>query len=112
MMFFSMKFLKFYTRFTTEKFFLRILRENTAIVCVVLVQNMSSKNFSVGETVWALWPGSKRYYEAKVLDVRKSAIYVDFKDGFKTEVPLRQVYVRKYFVNVWIILLLRRFYDN
>ena len=53
-----------------------------------------AKDFSVGETVWALWPGSKKYYEATVLDVRKSTVYVDFKDGYQTEVPLRQTYVR------------------
>lgn len=51
-----------------------------------------SKRFAVGETVWAMWPGSKKYYEATVLNVRKSTVEVDFKDGYTTEVPLRQVY--------------------
>lgn len=57
-----------------------------------------SKRFAVGETVWAMWPGSKKYYEATVLNVRKSTVEVDFKDGYTTEVPLRQVYVRPHFV--------------
>lgn len=52
------------------------------------------KSLSVGDTVWALWPGSRKYYEATVLDVRKSTVHVNFKDGFKTEVPLRHTYVR------------------
>lgn len=53
-----------------------------------------SKNFSVGESVWALWPGSKKYYEATVIGVRKSGVEVDFKDGsYTVEVPLRQVHV-------------------
>lgn len=51
------------------------------------------KKITVGDTVWALWPGSRRYYEATVLDIGKSAVKVDFKDGFTTEVTLRQVYV-------------------
>lgn len=53
-----------------------------------------AKKISVGDTVWALWPGSRRYYEATVLDVGKNTVQVDFKDGFTTEVALRQVYVR------------------
>ena len=57
-----------------------------------------SKNLVVGETVWALWPGSKKYYEATVLNVRKSTVEVDFKDGYVTEVSHRQVFVRQYFV--------------
>lgn len=52
------------------------------------------KSFAVGDTVWALWPGSKRYYEATVIDVSKNTVQVDFKDGYKTEVPLRNTYVR------------------
>ena len=61
----------------------------------VLLQNMQgAKKISVGDTVWALWPGSRRYYEATVLDVGKTTVQVDFKDGFTTEVALRQVYVR------------------
>lgn len=51
-----------------------------------------SKNLVVGETVWALWPGSKKYYEATVLNVRKSTVEVDFKDGYVTEVSHRQVF--------------------
>lgn len=34
------------------------------------------------------------YYEAKVLDVDKTTVQVDFKDGFTTEVASRHVYVR------------------
>ena len=52
------------------------------------------KKISVGDTVWALWPGSRMYYEAKVLDVDKTTVQVDFKDGFTTEVASRHVYVR------------------
>lgn len=56
--------------------------------------NMVKKYFSVGESVWALWPGSKKYYEATVIAVRESGVEVDFKDGsFSAEVPFRQVYV-------------------
>lgn len=51
------------------------------------------KSLTVGDTVWALWPGSRKYYEATVLDVGKTTAEVDFKDGFKTEVALRQIYV-------------------
>lgn len=58
---------------------------------------MSKAKFSAGETVWALWPGSKKYYEAEVLELRKNAVYVNFKDGFKTEVPLRQTYKEQRF---------------
>jgi len=52
------------------------------------------KKVSVGDTVWALWPGSRKYYEATVLDIGKTTVQVDFKDGFTTEVALRHVYVR------------------
>lgn len=52
------------------------------------------KTFAVGDTVWAQWPGSRKYYEATVLDVGKTQVQVDFKDGYKTEVPLRNTYVR------------------
>ena len=51
------------------------------------------KSLAVGDTVWALWPGSRKYYEATVLDVGKTTAEVDFKDGYKTEVSLRQIYV-------------------
>ncbi|KAL9953546.1 hypothetical protein ACROYT_G040979 [Oculina patagonica] len=50
------------------------------------------KTFAVGDTVWAQWPGSRKYYEATVLDVGKTQVQVDFKDGYKTEVPLRNTY--------------------
>ena len=61
----------------------------------ILLQNMQEgKKISVGDTVWALWPGSRKYYEATVLDVDKTTVQVDFKDGYRTEVALRHVYVR------------------
>ena len=73
---------------------------------------MSKAKFSAGETVWALWPGSKKYYEAEVLELRKNAVYVNFKDGFKTEVPLRQTYVRLDFFIDLIKIILRYFSNN
>lgn len=76
------------------------------------LEDMSKAKFSVGETVWALWPGSKKYYEAEVLELRKNAVYVNFKDGFKTEVPLRQTFVRLDFFIGWIKIILRYFPNN
>ena len=51
------------------------------------------KSVAVGDTVWAMWPGSRKYYEATVLEVRKNTVRVDFKDGYKTDVSLRNTYV-------------------
>ena len=54
---------------------------------------MRSKNFAVGDTVWALWPGSKLYYEATVLENRGGSVLVNFKDGYETEVSKQNTYV-------------------
>lgn len=62
-----------------------------------------SKKFTVGEAVFALWPGSNKYYEATVLSVGKSTVEVDFKDGYITELSQRKVFVRQYFVTYVII---------
>ena len=76
------------------------------------LKDMSKAKFSVGETVWALWPGSKKYYEAEVLELRKNAVYVNFKDGFKTEVPMRQTFVRLDFFIGLIKMILSYFSNN
>ena len=64
-----------------------------------------SKKFTVGDVVFALWPGSNKYYEATVLSIGKSTVEVNFKDGYRTELPQRKVFVRQYFVTYVIILL-------
>lgn len=51
-----------------------------------------SKKFTVGDVVFALWPGSNKYYEATVLSIGKSTVEVNFKDGFRTELPHRKVF--------------------
>lgn len=62
-----------------------------------------SKKLTVGEVVFAMWPGSNKYYEATVLSTGKSTVEVNFKDGYKTELPQRKVFVRQYFVTYVII---------
>lgn len=44
------------------------------------------KNLVVGEMVWVLWFGSKKYYEVIVFNVCKFIVEVDFKDGYVMEV--------------------------
>ena len=84
-----------FTRVCTREVLLENITRKLPNCFSVLLQNMQgAKKISVGDTVWALWPGSRRYYEATVLDVGKTTVQVDFKDGFTTEVALRQVYVR------------------
>lgn len=50
------------------------------------------KSLAVGETVWAMWPGSRKYYEATILNVGKTKVEVNFKENYKTEVALKNVY--------------------
>lgn len=51
------------------------------------------KSLAVGETVWAMWPGSRKYYEATILNVGKTKVEVNFKENYKTEVALKNIYV-------------------
>lgn len=51
------------------------------------------RNFGVGETVFAKWPGSPKYFEATVDEILDSEYRVTFKDGTSTEVDKTDVYV-------------------
>lgn len=57
------------------------------------------KSLAVGETVWAMWPGSRKYYEATILNVGKTKVEVNFKENYKTEVALKNVYVSIVFIS-------------
>ena len=56
------------------------------------------KSLAVGDTVWAMWPGSRKYYEATVLNVSKTKVEVNFKDNYQTEVALKNVSVSITFI--------------
>lgn len=51
------------------------------------------KQFSVGSTVFAKWPGSGKYFEATVDEVLDFEYKVTFKDGTSMGIEQTDVYV-------------------
>lgn len=48
--------------------------------------------------MWVMWLGSRKYYEVIIFNVGKIKVEVNFKENYKMEVVLKNIYVSIIFI--------------